>query len=649
MAQAVPGLGSNLDVNGIVTQLMTVERRPLAALDRREASYQARLSAYGTLRGALSAFQTAMLGLANASRYQANAATSGDATLLTGSADSSATPGQYTISVSQLARAQTVMAAGVASDTAASSTGTLTVRLGTGAIKTVTLDSSNNTLRGLRDAINTANAGVSATIVNDGGATPFRLVLTAQTSGAASTIQINNNLTTGELKTALDTITVTQAALDATLSVNGVPVTSALNTVSGAISGVTLNLAKTGTTTLNVTRDRTQVQAAVQSFVKAYNDANKTLADLTAYDPATRRGGLLQGDSTANGIQARLRATLTEGLAGLDGIYTRLSQIGVSFQRDGSIALDTARLTAALDTAPTEIGGLFATQGRSDNALFSYVTSTAATRAGAYAVDITAAATQATITSTGDLAASTVIDGTNNTINLTVDGRASGAIAIAQGTYTRAQLAAALQNALDGSATLANAAASARVTLDGNRLRITSNVYGSASGITSFSGSAMAALGLNGTEGSAGTNVQGTFTLDGASITATGEGQILSAAAGSAAEGLKVRYQGTAAQVQSGTDATLRVSRGYAAALERAAGQIIASGGSISTRTDGINASVRDLGKQREAIGRRLVTVEASLRAQFTALDGLVGRLTSTGNFLQQQLRNLPGSNTGNN
>ncbi|MDH4284429.1 MAG: flagellar hook protein, partial [Gallionellaceae bacterium] len=203
-----------MDVNSIVSQLMTVEQRPLLALARKEASYQAQLSAYGSIKGALSSFQSAVSGLSNASRFQGLTATSSDTSIITASAASSAVAGAYSIdAITSLAQAQKLAAAGQASSTAAIGTGTLTFDFGTisggtfssvtgkytgatftssgAGTKTVTIDATNNSLQGIRDAINAAKIGVTATIVNDGGASPYRLALSSDSIGKTNSIKIS--------------------------------------------------------------------------------------------------------------------------------------------------------------------------------------------------------------------------------------------------------------------------------------------------------------------------------------------------------------------------------------------------------------------------------------------------------------------------
>jgi len=212
MGISTPGIGSGLDVNGIVTKLMSIEQQPLTALNSKVASYQAQLSGYGQIKSALSQFQSAVQGLSSPSQFQSLTATLADATVATASASTGATPGTYALEVTSLAQAQKLVAAGQASTSATIGSGsatTLSFDFGTIAggtlsngtytgasftsngagTKTVTINASNNSLSGIRDAINSANIGVSATIVNDGSASPYRLVLTDSTTGKTNSMR----------------------------------------------------------------------------------------------------------------------------------------------------------------------------------------------------------------------------------------------------------------------------------------------------------------------------------------------------------------------------------------------------------------------------------------------------------------------------
>jgi len=358
--------GGNIDVASIVEQLMTIERRPLAALSTREASYQSKISAFGTVKSALSAFQTAARTLSDLSATPSNTAASSNSTMFGVTASSAAAVGTHSIEIGNLAQAQKLAAAGQLDTTTAIGVGTLTFDFGTtsggvftsggAGTKTVDIDGSNNTLQGIRDAINSANVGVTANIVNDGSGTPYRLTLSSNATGLSNSMQIS---VTGD--TALSDLlnydpngamnmAQTAAALDASLIIDGISVSKSSNTVSDVIDGVTLSLLKETTTaeTIEVKRDTAAVKTAVEGFAKAYSDLNKTITDLTAYNTTTRKAAALQGDSVIRGIQAQLRNIMGSSVA-TGGTLTTLSQIGLSPQKDGSLTVDSTKLAAALD------------------------------------------------------------------------------------------------------------------------------------------------------------------------------------------------------------------------------------------------------------------------------------------------------------
>jgi flagellar hook-associated protein 2 len=484
--------------------------------------------------------------------------------------------------------------------------------------------------------------GVTATIVNDGSASPYKLVLSANATGASNTIQVTNNLAAGELHDTVASLAEVRAGKDAALTVNGVAVTSASNSVTTVIPGVTLNLLKAGDTTLSVSRNNAVMQASVTAFVNAYNNVNSTVASLTAYNATTKQGGPLLGDALAQNLQTQIRSILTRAVAGTGGTLTTLSQIGVAFQKDGSLAVDSTKLGNAITSNYSDIAALFSVQGKSSNSLLSYVSAGTQAVAGDYRVNILAAATPGAATAGSPPAGSTVIDATNDGFAISIDGAASGALAIAHGTYTPAQLASALQTAINGSTALTAASAGVTVTLDSGNLVISSKSYGVLSSVTSLAGSGLAALGYGGGEGGTGTDVAGNFVRNGITYSAIGSGQLLTATAGSAADGLKVLYTGTPAQAAATGSVTLNYAKGYASTLYEFATNMLDPSGSIANRTAGLNTSIADIGKQRDAINRRLIQVEANYRAQFTALDAMIASLNQTSSFLTQQLANLP-------
>ena len=661
MALSSPGIGSNLDVNSIVSQLMSIERQPLTALDRKEAGYQAKLSAYGTLKGALSSFQNSVRALSDVSKFQSVKATPADATVLGASASSIAVPGAYSVEVSKLAQSQKLAAVGQASTTSAIGIGTLTFDFGTisggtfdavtgkytgaaftsngAGVKTVTIDASSNSLTGIRDAINTANIGVSAAIVNDGGTSPYRLALTSTSIGKTNSIKISvaghaalSTLLAHD-PAATQNLSETATAQNAEFKVDGVAVSKTSNSVSDVIQGVTLSLLKTNVgapTVVTVARDTASVTTAVNAFVKAYNDVNKTLGDLSAYNATTQQAAILQGDSSVRSIQSQIRNTLTSTLAGIGGSYTTLSQIGVSFQTNGTLAVDSTKLQSAIGTNFNDIASLFAATGKATDSLVSYSSGTANTKPGAYALTVSQLATQGKVV--GSAAAGLTIDGTNDTLSVIVDG-VSATVTLAAGTYTAAALATEVQSKINGASAFATAGISVAVTQASGTMTLTSNRYGSASNASVAGNGAANLLGATPT---ATTGVDVAGTINGAA--ATGSGQYLTGATGIDAEGLKVLVSGGAL----GSRGTVNYSQGYAYKLDKQADSLLSSTGPISSRTDGINQTIKDIGNRREVLSRRMANVEKRYRAQFTALDTMISSMTRTSNFLSQQLSNLP-------
>ncbi|MFZ6658627.1 flagellar filament capping protein FliD [Undibacterium sp. TJN19] len=661
------GIGSNLDVNGIVSKLMQVESQPLTLLATKEASYQAKLSAYGSLSSAVSAFQSALTSLNTPSTFQSLNASSGDSTIAFATANSSATAGSYNVAVTKLAQAQGLSSAGQVNSTDAIGTGTETTisfEFGTitgtatngvypggttfqqdpnQTVGTVKINSTNNSLQGIRDAINSANIGVSASIVGDGSATPYHLVLNSSKTGAASSIKITSSGEDAAVTSLLANdpagtqhFTEVSTAQNASLTVNGIAISSASNTVLGAIQGVSLTVSKVGTTSISVSPNTTGIQAGVTSFVKAYNDLNSTIKSLTAYDATTNKAGLLLGDSTTQSIQNQIRKTLSSSVNGLGGGLTTLSQIGVSFQKDGSIALDASKLSSALATKFSDVGGLFASIGSATDSLASITGSSSTTKAGSYDLAITQIATKSKLTGDLTLPATTTID-PNTKISVTLDGVVAD-VSLAAGNYTPTDLATLIQSSINSTSAFSSVSATAKASIVGGALVLESNKFGSTSAINvaNQTGTGIALLTGSVVSGTSGVDVAGT--LNG--ITATGNGQVLSGASGSPADGLKLLVAGGS----TGARGTVNFSVGYATQLSGLLSGFIGSSGTITSTTAGVNSSIKDIGKQRDVLNSRLFDIEARYRAQFTALDSIVSSLNNTSTFLTQQLAALSGS-----
>ncbi|MCS0589478.1 flagellar filament capping protein FliD [Massilia norwichensis] len=382
------GIGSGLDVDALVTKLMEVERQPLTNIDKKEASYQAKLSAFGTLKSALADFQTAAKALSTPAQMSPLKTSVADATVMSASAGSGAVAGSYDIEVKSLAQAQKLVSGtGYAATTDAVGTGKLRIALGSyasgsfaaDATRTpvdITIDSSNNTLAGVRDAINASNAGVTASIINDGKNN--YLSLTSKATGESSAMQITLPADQDPPASAsLAALTFdgaggpnmkqTVAAADAHIVVDSVDIYKPGNTITDAIQGVTLNLSHTTadgvSTRLSLDQDTAAIRTAIEGFVTAYNNVSKMMADATSYDAATGKAGTLNGDSTVRAIQAQLRGILGGAIKGAARGSATLPDIGITSQRDGTLAIDSAKLTSALSDPNKDLSALFASRG----------------------------------------------------------------------------------------------------------------------------------------------------------------------------------------------------------------------------------------------------------------------------------------------
>lgn len=345
------GVGSGLDLNSLLDQLQKGENQKLTPISNEKAGYQARISAFGTLKSALTRFQDAAAALSDPATFQAVKSTvDGDA--VRASTSNETPPGDYRIHVDQRATASSVATLGIADDSGNLGTGTVTLTLGSGDTLAVHIDADNSSLTDIRDAINAENGGVRAALVNDGSDHPYRLAISAADTGtdaAVTAVQFSGDLSDG---LSLDGATRIDAR-NATLTINGIQIESPGNRVEDAIQGVTLNINEGGDATLRVSRDDDAIKGAVGDFVDAYNNLQKTLGGLTGYDADSDTAGALLGNSTVRTVEARLRGVLS-GAVG-DGEYSLLSHVGVQLQLDGSLKIDEDKLS---DVTAHHLGAL---------------------------------------------------------------------------------------------------------------------------------------------------------------------------------------------------------------------------------------------------------------------------------------------------
>jgi flagellar hook-associated protein 2 len=854
------GIGSGLDVNGIVSKLMEVESLPVTQLNSQISSYQATLSAYGQINSSLSTFQSAVQALESASESTAYGVTASNSSILSGSATTNATAGTYSINVSQLAQAQSLTTLGQASSSAAIGSGastTVTFQFGTisqgtngstldssvasggiaagsltidgttistsagtnsakalaaqinlasnttgvtatataassgtvgftpvttgdgdsytltvggvtvanvgadssfsaadldsalqstgtgsigaqlaaagvtftgtaadgtlqfstkdgsnlaisqnldnssgnasggisgldtsGAVQTylgsvslssstaatiggsnpsaagftagtsgssqsftensstasgsVTIDSSDNSLQGIASAINKANIGVNASIINDGSSTPYRLVLTSNATGAASSMKISvsgdSSISSllSEDPAGTQNLTQSVAAQNTNLTVNGIAITSANNTISGAIQGVTLNVAQAGSTSITVAQNTSTLQSSVSSFVSAYNTLNSTLNAATAYNSSTKTGAILLGDPGLLTVQTGLRQVLSGAISGLNVNLNSLAQLGITFnstggQSDGSLTLNSSTLQSALSSNPSGVAAVFGAIGTASDSSVSYKSATSSTQPGTYNVVVTqmaAAGYEVGSASPGQ----TITAGVNDSLAVNVDGL-SATVTIPPGTYTAQSLATEVQNLVNSASTISAGGSGVAVTVGSNgALTVTSKRLSSASQV-SLTGSASATvLGANPTS-TQGLDVAGTI----GGISAVGSGQTLTGATGGATAGLAITVSGGT----TGSRGTITYSQGYADQLNTKLTSYLSSTGPIADETNGINNSISGLQAQITALNVTLTQQQANYMAEFQALDTTIASLDSTQTYLTQELASL--------
>jgi len=518
--------------------------------------------------------------------------------------------------------------------------------------KTITLGAGDQSLQGIRDAINKGDMGVTATIVSDGSAKPYHLVLTSNKTGEATTMKISVGGEDGEPgdpaisamlgydPAGVQGMTQTAGAQSTKLNMNGIEIKSDSNSVSEAIQGVTLDVTAIGSSTLTVSKDTAAITASVNEFVKAYNDLNKTIGGLTAYNTETQKGAVLQGDASVRAIQSQLRKQISAVMEGTGGKLTSLSQIGISFQKDGSLQVNSTKLNKAITDNAADFGGLFAAMGSTTDNLIKFDQSSAATKAGTYGINITSLATRGNLVSSAAVGATTTIAPNtvwSVTLNQTepVTESKTQEIKLQAGTYSKDDLAALIRSAINGNSTFAGAGdtVESEVGSDG-RLTLSSSKYGDLSNISisAISGSSVDSI-FGGATPTKGTDVEGTI----GGVAATGNGQSLTAAAGSPAEGIQISITGGLV----GDRGNVTFSQGFAHQLTNLAAGFTGKDSLLQTKTDGLSVSIKSIASQRERFETRLESIEKRYRAQFVALDAMMSSMQNTSNYLTQQLATL--------
>ncbi|MFO1293248.1 MAG: flagellar filament capping protein FliD [Rubrivivax sp.] len=370
------GIGSGIDLNAMVTQLVAVERQPLKKMQQAASAMQTQLSALGRMQSLLSALQDAGDVLSKPTLWSGSTPSSSDAATVSASG-TSAPVGSYAVAVQSLASGQTLASTSAfASAGDAVGSGRLTIELGSwdsgataftaksGAAAVAIDVTAGDTLQTLRDKINASGAGVTASLITDAGG--VRLALNSSSTGAVNGFRIsardddgNNIDAAGLSRIAYDPLAGAvsmqraQAASDAHATVNGIAVTSTTNQLSGVVDGLTFQLQKVSATpvSVSVASNTAAVQAAVKSFADAFNALAKNIADQTKYDPATKIAAPLQGDAPVLTLLNRLRGIVNIP-SSASSLFPTLSSLGLEMQRDGTLSVNQGKLDAAVANLP---------------------------------------------------------------------------------------------------------------------------------------------------------------------------------------------------------------------------------------------------------------------------------------------------------
>jgi flagellar hook-associated protein 2 len=363
------GLITGLDTNALIQGLVQAEQRPIAVLQTQKVRFQAQDGILASVVKALGELKSAAQGLSLSTDFNKKSAATSDAAVLTSSADATALEGTYQIVVDQLAKAQNIRSTTFSTATAAIGTGTLSITVD-GKSTPITINADNDTLDGLKTAINSSGAAVTASIVNVGtsGTPDYRLILQSKKAGTENAATISGSLV-GGADPFVAGGEIVQVAANARFSVNGQVITRSSNTISDALPGVTLSLLKEGdrdglvessdaAANVTVSVDSSAVSAAMQKFVDAYNAVNKIVNAQFTLDPNTERQGALAGDASLRGVMARLRQELSRP-GGIGVGIKFISDVGISFQKDGSLTLNSSKLASALKDSPGAVSDLF--------------------------------------------------------------------------------------------------------------------------------------------------------------------------------------------------------------------------------------------------------------------------------------------------
>jgi flagellar hook-associated protein 2 len=658
------GTGSGIDINKLADQLTEASKSVQAGkLTTKKTLLETQISDFGLLRSSLSKLESAAAALGSADTFNAKSLSIPATSLIDiTKLDAKAAAGSYQLKVEQVAQSQSLSSGSFSSITAPVGKGTLSIRLGewnatnnfevdaskVGA--TITIDDSNNSLTGLRDAINKADIGVTASIVSDGGA--YKLLVTAK-SGAKNEIEITVTEDAGapglaslNFNESSRNLIQEQEGQDAKIRINGLLVNRESNHVTDVIDGLDFDIfASSLTETINITvsEDKTTAEKVIRDFVTAYNTFKTEVEKLVGFDAEAKDYGSLRNDPLAKNLTQGVRNILSAAVPGLSGDFNSLSSMGIRTKLDGSLEIienipDQKNLDfrAAIDNHFDLVRDIFVPKIASSSPNIEVTKYTANSQSGTYDVVITQQPSKGKLTA-AEIAPTFPIDtaGKDYSFTFSLDGVTSSSITLPAGrTYSSGQeLATEFQSLINLDSNFKEVRTTVAVTFDSGKLVFQSESYGSASKVAFTAvGDDMAELGIAVAAGTTGTDVGGTV----GGVAAFGYGNVLLPAIGSKAEGLSMTVQPGA------TTGKITFSRGFAGSLTSLVNDYVKSSGVIKEREANINKEVKRVSEDESALTRRSDAYRARLMAQFQAMESIVRSLNSTGDFLNGILDRLP-------
>jgi flagellar hook-associated protein 2 len=623
---SIGGIASGLDTQGIIKQLMQIERLPVRRLESHQAQLRKADDAWGQVNTKLSTLRKAVDGLARAGSFdKLRLATSSNEDVV-GATTHGTETGSLTFRVRQLAQSHQVASGTFASAAQPlTSAQPLSVTIGG---QTVEVDVDGRSLAEVARALNDQDAGFRASVVKvtDG---EYRLMLTGEKTGSANTLSVDSDL--AQLTTGLQTL---QQAKNARVEIgNGadaLTVERATNTIDDLVPGasVTLKRVSDDPVTVTTSQDVDGGIDAVKSYVEALNGVIKTLSDLSSYDAGSGTGGALQGDATARRLMAELRTAVNAPVGAIGGGFTHAYQVGLGVDRHGVVTLDEEKLRTALQADFDGVGRLFTSGISATSAAVSRLTGTSVTAPGTYEVEVTRAAELAQ-------ASAPLLAPNNNNRPRTfevISGEKTATVTLTQGMTSQA-IADATQAALTDAGITdvkARLAANGEVALE-------STAHGSAASFTVQSVGGYDLGALAGTH--TGVDAEGRVRAEGTAdwVDLVGTGRELRATTGDAT-GLSFRFTG-----QGPETFEVAFTRGLAGGMSDALARAEGTEGLVARARQSLTNRI-DLYQDRiDGFERRLELRESTIRRQFTAMESMMGTLNSQSQWLQGQLAGMMG------